>query len=270
MAAFRYPTVFFSHGTPMLAYGEDPYQETLLAYAESFPKPKAILCISAHSLSNDQIHVLKCEQNRIQHDFTGFPKDLYQIQYTCPGLPALSDDVADLLAKAGMNVSLGSEGPLDHGIWIPLSHLYPKGDVPVVRISLPINFLPAQILKMGHVLSKLREQGVLIMASGGAVHNLGKIQWSKKSSPGLPWATEFESWLAHCLMTKDVETLMAFEEHPHFQQAHPSTEHFLPIIFSIGSALPGDEVSILFSGIEYESLSMLCFSLNHAQAQALH
>ena len=270
MSAFRFPTVFLSHGTPMLAFGEDEYQAMLERFSKSLPKPKAIVFLSSHSVSGDAVHVLQTEKNVIHHDFIGFPDELYQINYECPGDPKLAEKTAQLLKEASFQVHLDTSGPLDHGIWIPLSHLYPKGDVPVVRVSLPTTLEPAQILKMGHALAGLRNEGVMIVASGGAVHNLRKIEWSKKYSAGADWAIQFENFLLNALEKKDVEAVLHAEEHPFFEKAHPSPEHFLPLIFAIGAALTGDEVTILFNGIQYQSLSMLCFSLNHAQNQSLH
>jgi 4,5-DOPA dioxygenase extradiol len=268
--SFRFPTLFLSHGTPMLAHGNDPYQEMLEKFSASIPKPKAIVFLSAHSLSADQIHILKSEKNRIQYDFGGFPEELYQIKYECAGDPALADQLATLFTEAGFQTGFDQNAPLDHGIWIPLRHLYPKGDVPVVRVSLPLGLIPAQILKMGHVIAKLREQGILIIGTGGAVHNLREMQWSAKNSGGPAWAQEFEQWLMTSLMKKDVDALLTAEEHAHFAKAHPSNEHFLPLLFTVGSALQGDQITILYQGIEYDSLSMLCFSLNHEQKTSLH
>ena len=251
----------------MHAFGDDPYSETLHAFANTMPRPKAILALSAHTISDDKVVVLRTEQNRIVHDFNGFPKELYQVQYSCPGEPALAETAATLFKEAGFEIQMDENAPLDHGIWIPLLHLYPKGDVPVVRVSLPLNLLPAQILKMGHAVSKLREQGVMILGTGGAVHNLREMKWAMKSGKGATWAREFEEWLVQTLQRKDVEGLIGSEEHSHFLRSHPSQEHFLPILFTVGAALPGDNVNVLFRGIEYDSLSMLCFSLNHDQKQ---
>ena len=254
----------------MLAFGEDDYQKALHSLAASLPKPKAIVILSAHSVSSDRIHVLTGEQNRIQHDFTGFPEELYQIAYSCPGAPPVSETTARLLMEAGFDVRLDHDAPLDHGIWIPLLHLYPKGDVPVVRVSLPLNLLPAQIMKMGHALAPLREQGMLLIASGGGVHNLRELRWSNKNSPGAEWANRFESWLVESLRAKDVGSILSFEDHPDAALAHPSDEHFLPVLFTVGAALPGDEVEVIFRGVQYESLSMLCFSLNARVTQQFH
>ena len=230
--------------------------------AQSFPKPKAIIFLSAHSVSSDQVHILKTKKNWIQYDFMGFPDELYQVKYECPGDEAIATEIASALEQAGFKTQFDQNAPLDHGVWIPLLHLYPKGDVPVVRVSLPLNLIPAQILKMGHALSKFREQGILVMSSGGAVHNLKQLKWSEKNGAGSPWAQEFEEWLIQTLQKKDVDALITAEEHPLFHKAHPSQEHFLPILFSVGAALPSDEVKILQRGVEYESLSMLSFSLN--------
>lgn len=272
MPSFRFPTVFLSHGTPMTAFSQegDPYQEALIRFAASLPKPKAIVVLSAHALSNDQVHVLRTDKNTIQHDYAGFPRELYEISYSCSGAPEVADEVAKLFRLAGFGVKLEGEGPLDHGIWVPLLHLYPKGDVPVVRVSLPINLLPAQIMKMGRTLAPLRESGILLIASGGAVHNLRELKWSGKHSAGAPWAIEFENWLISSLKSKNVEALIHFEEHPGFQQSHPSDEHFLPILFAVGAALPGDEAEIFFKGVQYETLSMLCFSLGVTEKAILH
>ena len=254
----------------MLAFGEDSYQAALHQFAISLPKPTAVVILSAHSVSSDQIHVLSTEQNRIQHDFAGFPRPLYDIRYPCAGSPALASEVASLFLTAGFKVKTDTDAPLDHGIWVPLLHLYPKGDVPIVRVSLPLNLMPAQILKMGHTLAPLREKGVLIIGSGGAVHNLGELQWSGKSTEGETWAKAFESWLITSLQNKNVEALVHFEDHPEFLRAHPSSEHFLPLLFTVGCTLAGDELSLIFKGIEYGTLSMLCFSLNPPTQSTFH
>jgi 4,5-DOPA dioxygenase extradiol len=270
MSSFRFPTLFISHGTPMHAFGEDRFQNMLSDFSQSIPKPKAIIVLSAHSVSSDKIHVLRTEKNFIQHDFGGFPEDLYNIQYECPGDPAEAEKIAALFKDAGFETVFDERAPLDHGIWIPLLHLYPKGDVPVVRVSLPLSFQPAQILKMGHAVAKLRELGAMILGSGGAVHNLRELKWEKKVSEGKPWAHQFEEWLIHTLQKKDVEELLAADEQPIFKKAHPSQEHFLPLLFVVGAALKGDEVQILNRGVEYDTLSMLTFSLNQPTTPSLH
>ncbi len=252
----------------MHAFGEDAFSTMLENLSAALPKPKAIVFISAHSVSSDTVHILKTEKNRIMHDFNGFPPELYDVQYQCNGDPALSDQISQLMIKAGFQTRMDSDSPLDHGIWIPMMHLYPKADVPVVRVSLPLNLTPALILKLGHALAPFREEGVMIISSGGAVHNLRELRWSHKVMDGAKWATEFEEWLIAMLSKKDVDSIVNAEEHPHFYQSHPSQEHFLPIIAAVGAALPGDQFKILHRGVEYFSLSMLSFTLNADQKNA--
>jgi 4,5-DOPA dioxygenase extradiol len=270
MAAFRFPSLFVSHGSPMLAYGDDPAQEALARLSASLPHPKAIVCLSAHSVSRDRIQVLRAQTHSIQHDFGGFPEDLYQIRYPCQGDPALADRIVALFQEAGLPASADPSGPLDHGVWIPLLHLYPKGDVPVIRVSLPLEFQPLQVMKMGQVLSALREQGVLLLGSGGAVHNLRELRWAEKRGKGADFALRFEEWLITCLQKKDVESLVTFEENPDFFKSHPTSEHFLPLLFTVGSALPQDEFQLVHRGVEYSTLSMLSFTLNHESDHLLH
>lgn len=270
MATFRFPSLFVSHGSPMLAYGDDPAQEALSRLARTLPRPKAVICLSAHSISRDQVKVLKTAGNSIQHDFGGFPDDLYEIDYPCSGDPTLAEQIITLLKESGLPATADPSGPLDHGIWIPLMHLYPKGEIPVVRISLPLEFQPLQIMKMGQALSVLREQGVLLMASGGAVHNLRELRWAEKRGSGADYAVRFEEWLISCLQRKDVEALVTFEENTDFFRSHPTSEHFLPLLFTVGSALPNDDFRLVHRGIEYSTLSMLSFVLNHENDQILH
>jgi 4,5-DOPA dioxygenase extradiol len=274
MNGYRYPSLFISHGSPMLAFGEDAFSEMLEKFSTSLPKPKALVFISAHSVSSDTVHVLKCDQNEIIHDFNGFPKELYEIGYDCKGSPDLADQIVQLLKKQNFQTKVETRSPLDHGIWVPLKHLYPKGDVPVVKVSLPLNLTPAMILKLGHALAPLRNEGVMLIGTGGAVHNLRELRWSQKTFGGADWALNFENWIIQCLEKKNVDALVNAEEHPEFFQSHPSEEHYLPLLATVGAALPGDEPTILHRGIEYYSLSMLTFALNkkdaHDQTQSLH
>jgi 4,5-DOPA dioxygenase extradiol len=125
-------------------------------------------------------------------------------------------------------------------------------------------------MKMGQVLSALREQGVLLLGSGGAVHNLRELRWAEKRGKGADFALRFEEWLITCLQKKDVESLVTFEENPDFFKSHPTSEHFLPLLFTVGSALPQDEFQLVHRGVEYSTLSMLSFTLNHESDHLLH
>lgn len=260
---YRMPSLFISHGTPMLALAEDSYTEALRQYAARLPRPRAIVIASAHGLSPEgSVEVSGGSRPALSYDFSGFPSELYQLEYPCPGSPDVAVEVAALLAEAGFEVSVSQETRLDHGVWIPLKCAFPEADIPVVQITLPYPTRPEFILKMGRALSHLREQGILLIGSGGVVHNLRKLKWSGKEGPAEPWAVEFESWVMDQLQRKDVESLLQFEElGPQAKLAHPTPEHFFPVFFSVGAAMAGDEAREIYRGVQYGSLSMLVFSL---------
>jgi 4,5-DOPA dioxygenase extradiol len=271
MDHFRYPSIFVSHGTPMLAFGDDPQVSAVCKYLQSMPKPKTIIILSAHSVSNDQIHVSAAANLQAVYDFSGFPKSLYEIKYNPFGHPALAQQIAYEFNQSGFTVVNDQSSTIDHGIWIPLMHAYPKADVPIVRVSLPISFAPAQILKMGKILAHHREQGIMIFGSGGAVHNLHMLNWAGKSSAGFEWAKQFETVLIEKLQAGDVQSLVLPEDAlPDFIQSHPTSEHYLPILFTVGAALKDDRFHLIHQGIEYGSISMLCFALNKVSSNHNH
>jgi 4,5-DOPA dioxygenase extradiol len=199
---------------------------------------------------------------RIAHDFRGFPGELYQMEYPCPGAPELAVRIATLVASAGFEASLEKDSFLDHGVWIPLRILFPEANVPTVQVSLPHPSQPERVLKLGHALASLRDEGVLLVGSGGLVHNLEELVWHQKEGPGAPWAVEFDEWVRARLTERDVIELCGFEEGaPHARRAHPTTEHFYPLFFALGASCPGDGLEILYQEIQYSTLSMTCFAL---------
>jgi 4,5-DOPA dioxygenase extradiol len=266
----RLPAVFLGHGTPMLALQEadsdegDKYVRALRAFANALPeKPQAVVVLSAHGVSPDPIvEINASERPYILYDFRGFPGPLYQIEYPVKGSPQLAVRVAALLADAGFETNLKGHSGLDHGVWIPLRAAFPDADVPIIQVSMPHPSQPEKILKLGKALAPLRDEGVLIVGSGGIVHNLDKLVWHQKNGPAAPWAKEFEAWVLERLEARDVMGLCDFEDTgPQAKLAHPTTEHFYPIFFTLGASLPGDGLLTIFEGIEYESLSMSCFAL---------
>ncbi|MBL7714144.1 MAG: dioxygenase [Bdellovibrionales bacterium] len=262
-----FPSLFVSHGTPMIALStpeEDLYVAALHELGQALPKPKAVVVVSAHlATGDDAISVNSSHQLLAFHDFGGFPGKLYMERYDCPGDPALAAEIVGALASAGMNAAIEKSPTIDHGVWVPLKHLFPKADVPVVQVSLPYPDRPQMTLKLGKVLGAFRQKGVLLLGSGGAVHNLQDLKWHEKSAKGQARAQEFEDWLLEKLKKKDVESLMNYEEEaPHAAWAHPTAEHLFPLFFTVGSALEGDEVHTLTQGIEYGSLSMFSFLMS--------
>jgi 4,5-DOPA dioxygenase extradiol len=262
------PSVFISHGTPMLALADpsengEEFVSGIHAFFKSIPKPQAVVVLSAHGVSSyPQVEVSADSPSSLLYDFWGFPKELYEVHYPCRGEPALATRVASMLARAGFQASLRSGHQLDHGVWVPLKWMFPEADVPVVQVTMPEPCDPREILKLGHSLADLRKENVMILGSGGAVHNLEKLVWHGKHGEAAPWASAFEDWLNRMLSEKNVEALLNFEsEAPEAILAHPTFEHFLPLLFAVGAACPGDHYVRLFKGIQYHSLSMLSFAL---------
>ena len=246
----------------MVALQDDAYTRALRDYFRALPKPKAIVIVSAHTtLDGGEVEVITATKHRAFHDFRGFPGELYQIEYSPPGDAALAARILGLVSTAGYSASLITR-PMDHGMWIPLRIAYPDADIPVVPVSLPYPGKAEESLKLGQALSSLRDEGVMIIGSGGLVHNLGRLVWSGKEGAALDFASEFNDWAFDRLKHKDVWALTQFEtEAPRSSEAHPTADHYLPLLFTLGASLPGDELQTIYRGIEYASLSMDCYAL---------
>jgi len=247
----------------MVALWNEKYQESLQAYVAGFPTPKAIVVVSAHGLSAEGVVEVSAssQENPIIYDFHGFPQELYQVKYPSPGSPDISVRIVAMLNAAGFQSSLTTQG-LDHGVWIPLRVLYPSAEIPVIQISMPYPSQPEKVLLLGKTLSALRDEGVLLVGSGGLVHNLEKLDWSGKNATPAPWVVEFNAWVRDRLIHKDVAGLVnSLVEAPYADLAHPTAEHFYPLFFTLGSSQSGDELDVIFEGVEYGTLSMDCFAL---------
>lgn len=278
----RMPVVMISHGSPNLALmetDEEPVLMDLKKFADSIPKPKGIIIISAHFLSDaNEIEVLSNPNPQIIYDFYGFPTELYQVKYDCRGDPKLAHDILNRLvgffSEEGKTLGRPSEiqlvendkRGLDHGAWVPLRVMYPNGDVPIVGVSLPFakdGSSRKNALKLGQALAHFREEGYLIVGSGGIVHNLQKLSWSEMTGAPESWATNFNEWVITQLKEKKVMDLLQFEDHHEAgRMAHSISDHFDPLFVVIGSTLPGDEYHEITNGFHYRSLSMLSFSLS--------
>jgi 4,5-DOPA dioxygenase extradiol len=261
----------------MLALQDDKYTQALHAYCAMLPeRPKAIVIVSAHGLSQGDprgqggmVEINASQQPRIFHDFRGFPGELYKIDYPCPGAPELAAGIAARLADQGFATSLDRTRMLDHGVWIPLRIAFPNADVPVVQITMPYPSRPETVLKLGKALAPLRQEGVLLVGSGGIVHNLGRLVWHGKEGAVASWAQEFDDWVFDRLREKDVGALCAFEEEaPTAKLAHPEPEHFYPLFFTLGASLAGDELRAIHREIQYSTLSMSCFALEGPEMAA--
>jgi 4,5-DOPA dioxygenase extradiol len=235
----RTPVAFVSHGSPMLSI--EPHHEVhhfLREFASFFPRPKAILVVSPH-WETEAPCVGGADWPETIHDFHGFPKALYDLQYNVPGAPDLARAVKKLLDGAGFATSIDSNRGLDHGVWAPLRLSYPAADIPVVQLSQQSHCPPIYHLAIGRALAPLRDEGVLIYASGTMTHNNRSIDRAGQS-PTPPWAQDFVDWIAMRLAERDDAALVDYRQRaPNALMAHPSDDHLLPLYTALGAATPG-------------------------------
>ncbi|MBU6957331.1 dioxygenase [Pseudomonas sp. CVAP len=248
-----FPSLFISHGSPMLALEPGASGPALARLASELPKPKAIVIVSAHWESQD-LRVGSAVQPETWHDFGGFPAALFAVQYPAPGQPELAAQVAGLLNADGLQVQLDNQRPFDHGVWVPLSLMYPRADIPVVQVSLPSRLGPALQTRVGRALSSLREQGVLLIGSGSITHNLRELDWHAGPESVEPWAKAFRDWMIEKLAANDEAALHDYRQQaPNAVRSHPSDEHLLPLYFARGA---GGDFSIAHQGFTMGALGM--------------
>ena len=247
------PVLFVSHGAPTLALDGGAWAAALQAWAGTLRGVRAILVLSAHWESAGPVQVMASERPETLHDFGGFPEPLYQMQYPCPGAPALAAKVVALLQAAGVPAGLDPDRPIDHGAWVPLRAAFPEARIPVIQVSLPLPRTPRQLFELGRALSPLRREGVLFMASGGIVHNLRLLDWSGRLPPD-DWAVGFEAWVADHLADPP-GLFQAAAQAPAYAKAVPTSEHFDPLFFALGAA-DGAPASPVYQGWQMGSLSL--------------
>ncbi|MBF0171107.1 MAG: dioxygenase [Nitrospinae bacterium] len=248
------PTLFVSHGAPTMAVGEGPGALQMRRAGTTLPRPTAILMVSAHWIAPAPTFATAPRPATL-HDFRGFPRSLYELSYPAPGAPEVARLGADLLEAHGIASALDPERGFDHGVWSPLMLLYPGADIPVVCLSLAASLDPARHLAMGRALAPLRERGVMIVASGGATHNLGEVDPAGGTPPD--WAVAFDRWLAERLEAGDVDGLVDWERSaPHAMTAHPTPEHFVPLLVAVGAAGDSFAAQRLVDAFEWGSLSL--------------
>ncbi|MHC2147865.1 DODA-type extradiol aromatic ring-opening family dioxygenase [Pseudomonas sp. 210_17 TE3656] len=247
------PSLFISHGSPMLALEPGASGPALKRLAAELERPKAIVVVSAHWESRELL-VSSSPQPDTWHDFGGFPAALYAVQYPAPGDPALAQHVSELLCAAGMPARLDSQRPFDHGTWVPLSLMYPKADIPVVQVSLPTQLGPKLQELVGAALASLREQNILLIGSGSITHNLGELDWRAGPESIEPWALAFRNWMIEKLQADDTPALHDYRHQAPFAvRSHPSDEHLLPLYFARGA---GERFGIVHQGFTLGALGM--------------
>jgi 4,5-DOPA dioxygenase extradiol len=252
------PAVFVGHGNPMNAVEHNRYTDAWSAFGASMPKPKAILVVSAHWYVNITA-VTAMTMPRTIHDFYGFPQELFDVQYPAPGDPAIAERVVDVVQPTYMGLDEDSWG-IDHGTWSVLVHMFPKADVPVLQVSINAELPFDYHFNLGAKLHALREEGILIVASGNVVHNLRLIDWNLPGQ-GTDWAHRFDDD-ARAIMTSDASQLGQVNDHPDFRLAVPTPDHFLPLAYVAGlSAATNTPTRTLIDGYEMGSLSMTAYEL---------
>lgn len=246
------PTTFIAHGAPTLALDPEKGAE-LAAIARSLPTPRSILMISAHWETRAPTIGSVLPRSLI-YDFAGFPEPLYRIQYPAPCSPELGRRVENLLRP--WNVARAADRGLDHGAWVPLLHMYPAADIPIVQLSLPGRFAGPELVKMGAALGPLRADGVLIVGSGSLTHNLRLARYEDPAPPPA-WAVEFDGWCGDVLSRWDIDSLTDYRRRsPALHVAHPTEEHFLPLLVAVGAAsIAPPTIEFPTTGFEHRGLS---------------
>jgi len=251
------PTLFISHGSPMFALEPGLLGPRLTQIGASLSgSVKAVLVVSAHW----QTHAVDVGTSTAPptiHDFGGFPADLYALQYPATGAPEPAREAARLLGAAGFSVSPDNRRGLDHGAWVPLRHLFPAANVPVFQVSLPFDIDAAGALRLGAALAPLRAQGVLIVGSGSLTHNLYEF---RRPSPDPEYAQQFVEWVRDAVQRRDFNALADYRSRaPHANRAHPSEEHFLPLLVALGASSESEPLQWIEGGMTYRVLSMDSF-----------
>lgn len=252
------PSLFIAHGSPFLALEDTPYTQFLHELGRSLPKPKAIILFSAHWESAVQmVGNVKGEYDTI-YDFGGFPKELYQIKYPAKGHEGVAEEVKECFVKNGITFEVDGQRGLDHGAWVILRMLYPNADVPVISMSVNQHLSPRKQYEIGKALSSLREEDVLVIGSGGTVHNLRALGRDRDEEDNDQWAVDFDQWLEDNLNAWDTASLFDYYSlAPNAQLAVPpyGKEHFVPLFYAMGAADDQQKASLLHRSYRYGNLS---------------
>src|SRR5579864_4299405 len=249
------PVIFFGHGNPMNAVQHNGYTEGWRTIGRQLRKPSAILSISAHWFVPGT-GVTVSTAPRTIHDFGGFPRELYQVQYPAPGDPSLARRVQQLLAP--LDVTLDNSWGLDHGTWSVLRHVYPAADIPIVQLSIDERKLASFHFEIGKKLAPLREEGVLVVGSGNLVHNLHAYAWGRHMPDPYDWAVRFEQDAKQMMVAGEYKPLIEYEKlGAEALLSIPTPDHYLPMLYVIATKQQGEIITFPIEGVDGGSISML-------------
>ena len=252
------PAAFLGHGSPMNALESNRYTEAWRAFGASAPRPRAILVVSAHWYINATA-VTAMPRPRTIHDFYGFPQELFDVEYPAPGSPELAVEIGDTVHPTWVGADIDSWG-IDHGSWSVLVHAFPDASIPVVQLAINANEPPEYHLALGARLAPLRAAGIMIVASGNIVHNLGAMAGSRPDD-GYDWAQRFDD-AAKAQLLDSPAGVLTLDAHPDYRSAVPTPDHFLPMLYFAGLAAAADSpVETLVTGYTFGSLSMTSYTL---------
>jgi 4,5-DOPA dioxygenase extradiol len=254
----RMPVLFIGHGNPMNAILENRFSDCLASLGKRIPRPRAILCVSAHWMTKGT-WITRMPSPRTIHDFYGFPQSLFDVQYPAPGSPDIADAIRNEI-KSPVIQADDTEWGLDHGSWAILKHLYPQADIPVLQLSLDMTRPALDHLRIGTHLKSLRDQGILIIGSGNIVHNLRTIDFDTDAKP-FQWAIDFDQWVKEKVIHRDFELLAKDGTSSEIGRLSiPTPDHWYPLFYVLGASDPSDRLRFEYEGIENASISMRCFS----------
>lgn len=256
----RMPSLFIGHGNPMNALYDNAFTRRLGELGRTLERPKAVLVVSAHWLTPGTTMVAVSPRPATIHDFGGFPDELFRVEYPAPGAPEAAHKAA--AAITSLKVHEDHDMGLDHGAWTILRHMWPAADVPVFQLSINWGLSPAQHHAIAHEIAALRNDGILVLGSGNVVHNLGRLNWNDPEGPAYDWAEQFDAFVADRLAAGDHAALVDYERLGSVaRMAHPTNDHYLPLLYTVGAADPKATLQVLHTGMEMGSISMRCFQL---------
>lgn len=259
------PVLFLGHGNPMNAIQKNPFTHMLKELGVNIPTPRLILCISAHWMTQST-WLTHMPKPKTIHDFSGFPQELFNVEYPAPGSPHDAEKIQSLITEASRgseirNLSLQLDDHhwgLDHGTWSLLVHMYPQATIPVIQLSLDLSKPPKFHYQLGQSLSVLREQGVLIIGSGNIVHNLRMIKWEENAEP-YDWAIEFDQWVKEKILKRDDLSLISDATSSESGQLSiPTPDHWYPLLYALGASRKTDEIHFDYEAIDHGSIAMRC------------